>query len=310
MPAARLASRLAALAVAAVTLAACRGAGEPAAEIAVSPTEVELELGSFVELDLRFMPLADLDARTPPQVFVHLVDEPGSVLRTFDHRLPGAFRRGKEIAYRIRIHQSAIAEPLAPGTYTLTAGLHDGAGGRFRLRGASPEVAKLEYAVAKVRVPEPSPSAPAVRFSASWLPVEPGRDRQIVARRPLAGAGPGTFQIGPLQGPGEILMRLGLPIPGAGRLERFAAETTSKIRLHSSCGDFQAELSGEAGAEGSGVEVLMPVPVTAAPVECDVRVEPNFLVRTEDAADGRSVSLELLAWRPGLHDDAESGQDE
>lgn len=304
----RRAPWLAALSI--VALAGCRGAGEPVAEIAVSPAEIELQLGSFVELALRIMPLVDLDRGATPQVFVHLVDEPGSVLRTFDHPLPGAFRQGQEISYKVRIQQSAIAEPLSPGLYTLTAGLHDGAGSRFRLRVGLPEVAKLEYAVAKVRVPEPSPAAPAVRFSPSWLPVEPGRDRQIVARRPLAGAGPGTFQIGPLQGPGEILLRLGLPIPGSGRLERLSEEATSKIRLRSSCGEFQAELSGEAGADGSGVEVLIPVPVTAAPVECDIRIEPNFLVRTQDAADGRSVSLELLAWRASGSGDPEDGRDE
>lgn len=280
------------------------------AEIAVSPAELDLPLATFVELAVRIMPLADLESGAVPRVFLHLVDEPGSVLRTFDHPLPGEFRRGREIVYKVRIHQSAIAEPLAPGLYTLTAGLHDVARGRFRLRSSYPEVARLEYAVAKVRVPQPSPEAPAVRFSPSWLPVEPGRDRQIVARRPLAGAGPGTFQIGPLKGPGEILLRLGLPVPGSGRLERLSAETTSKIRLHSTCGDFQAELPGEPGADGSGVEILMPVPATAAPVECDVEIEPNFLVRSEDQTEGRSVSLEILAWHAGISDDAAVERDE
>lgn len=293
-----------------LALAACRGAGEPVAELAVAPAEIGLQLGSFVELALRITPLADLPPGVVPQVFLHLIDEPGSVLRTFDHPLPGEFRRGREIAYRVRIHQSAIAEPLAPGLYTLTAGLHDGAGGRFRLRSASPEIARLEYAVATVRVPEPSPSVPGVRFSPEWLPVEPGQDRQIVARRPLAGAGPGTLQIGPLQGPGEILLRVGLPVPGNGRLERLAAETTPKIRLHSSCGDFSAELSGEAGADGSGVELLIPVPVTAGPAECDLRIEPNFVVRSGDEAEPRSITIEILAWRAGATEEGGTAADE
>ena len=289
-----------------LALAACRGAGEPVAELTAAPAVLELQLGSFAELALRVVPLTDLEPGVVPQVFLHLVDEPGSVLRTFDHRLPGEFRNGQEIAYRVRIHQSAVAEPLAPGRYTLTAGLHDGAGGRFPLRGAGAEVARLEYAVAIVDVPEPSPSLPGVRFSPSWLPVEAGRDRQIVARRPLAGAGPGTFQIGPLQGPGEILLRLGLPVAGSGRLERLSEEPTPKIRLHSSCGDFQAELPGEPGADGSGLELLIPVPATAAPVECDIRIEPNFLVRTGDQTEARSISIELLAWRSGVPDEPET----
>ena len=282
---------------------ACRRAGEPVAELAVAPAELELQLGAFVELSLRIIPLVDLEPGVVPQVFLHLVDEPGSVLRTFDHVLPAGFLPGREIAYRVRVHQSAVAEPLAPGLYTLTAGLHDGKGGRFRLRSARPEVARFEYPVASVRVPEPSPTVPGVRFSPSWLPVEPGRDRQIVARRPLAGAGPGTFQIGPLQGPGEILLRLGLPAGGSGRIERLSEEATSKIRLQSSCGDFQAELPGEPEPNGSGVEILIPVPTTPTPVDCDVRIEPNFLVRTGDQAEARSISIELLAWRSGVPDE-------
>jgi hypothetical protein len=282
---------------------ACRRAGEPVAELAVAPAELELQLGTFVELSLRIIPLVDLEPGVVPQVFLHLVDEPGSVLRTFDHALPAGFLPGREIAYRVRVHQSAVAEPLAPGVYTLTAGLHDGKGGRFRLRSASPEVARLEYPVASVRVPEPSPSLPGVRFSPSWLPVEPGRDRQIVARRPLAGAGPGTFQIGPLQGPGEILLRLGLPAGGSGRIERLSEETTSKIRLRSSCGDFQAELPGEPEPNGSGVEILIPVPTTPTPVDCDIRIEPNFLVRNGNQSEERSISIEVLAWRSGVPDE-------
>jgi hypothetical protein len=164
--------------------------------------------------------------------------------------------------------------------------------------------------VASVRVPEPSPSAPGVRFSPTWLPVEPGRDRQILARRPLAGAGPGTLQIGPLQGPGEILLRLGLPTPGSGRLERLATESTPKVRLHSSCGDFQAELPGEPGADDSGVEILIPVPETAAPVDCDLQVAPTFLVRTGDQAVARSVSIEVLAWRAETPEDAGATENE
>jgi hypothetical protein len=293
-----------------LALAACHGAGEPVAELAVSPTEIGLPFGSFVEVSLRITALADLPPGVAPRVFLHLVDEPGSVLRTFDHPLPGELRRGRELAYNVRIYQSAIAEPLAPGLYTLTAGLHDGAGGRFRLRSASPEVAKLEYAVATVRVPEPATSAPSVRFSPSWLPVEPGRDRQIVARRPLAGAGPGTLQVGPLRGPAEILLRVGLPVPGGGRLERLVADTTPKIRLHSSCGDFSAELSAETGADGGGTEILIPVPPTAGPVDCDLRIEPNFQVRSGGQAEPRSINIEILAWRTGAADQGGAARDE
>ncbi|MEO8275607.1 MAG: hypothetical protein ABI639_05265 [Thermoanaerobaculia bacterium] len=286
----------------AVGLSGCRGATEPVAELATSPPELLLEFGSFVELGVEIHPLVDLPSGVVPQVFLHLIEEPGSVLLTFDHALPVPFEVGKEIDFKVRVYQSAIAEPLAPGVYTLSAGLYSGQNGRFPLRTGSPEIARLEYAVAKVRVPEPSKSLPGVRFSSSWLPIEPGRDRQILARRPLQGAGPGTFQIGPLQGPGEIFLRLGMPATGSGRLERLSQETTTKVRLHSSCGDFQAELSGDSGADG-GVETLVPVPSTAGPVQCDVELAPNFVVRNGEQSESRSISIEILAWKAGASDE-------
>ena len=93
---------------------ACRRAGEPMAELAVAPAEFELQLGAFVELSLRIIPLADLEPGVVPQVFLHLIDEPGSVLRTFDHALPAGFLSGREIAYRVRVHQSAVADATSP----------------------------------------------------------------------------------------------------------------------------------------------------------------------------------------------------
>ena len=59
---------LANLALSCLGLAACRGATEPVAELAVSPAEVELQLGSFVELTVRIMPLADLEPGAVPRV--------------------------------------------------------------------------------------------------------------------------------------------------------------------------------------------------------------------------------------------------
>ena len=82
-----------------LAVTACGSAGEPVAEIAVAPAELELQLGAFVELSLRIIPLVDLEPGVVPQVFLHLIDEPGSVLRTFDHALPAGFQSGREIAY-------------------------------------------------------------------------------------------------------------------------------------------------------------------------------------------------------------------
>ena len=61
-----------------LVLAACRGTSDPVAELTVAPEELELQLGSFVELSIVVRPLVDLPPGVVPQVFLHIVDEPGS----------------------------------------------------------------------------------------------------------------------------------------------------------------------------------------------------------------------------------------
>jgi hypothetical protein len=275
-----------------VAVAGCARTPPTVATLRVTPAEVELPFPAFETLTVEVTPQRELPPGAEPQLFLHLIDEPGSVLRTFDMPLPGAWLLGRTYSFPARLYQSALADPLESGTYQLTAGLYDPKGERFALETEAKRVAKLEYAVATVTVPKAGSSLPALRFSGSWLPISPGRDRQVLARRGLDGTGAGTFQIGPLAPPGVLLLRFGPP--AGGKLEPVAGAVGAKIRLRSSCGGYEAELPGDTAAE-----TMIEVPAASGAVSCDVEIAPNFSVRSSD--DGRlgSAVIEVLAWRPG-----------
>ena len=286
-----------------VLLGACSSSPAPVAELAVQPAELRLPFPGFETVQIVLTPREALPAGADPQLFLHLLDEPGSVLRTFDLPVPGEWSVGRAISFSARIYQSALGEPLGSGSYVLTAGLYSPGEGRFALSTGSEAVARLEYAVATVTVPPAGESLPALRFSSGWLPATPGQDRQVLARRALEGGGPATFQIGPLAAPGQLLLRLG-PAPAAiGRLEVAAGFDSARVRLRSSCGGVEAELSGEVS-----VETLLDVP-SAQPdgkaVECDVELAPNFAVRSSEDGKLRSVAVEVIAWRPGATEESQ-----
>jgi hypothetical protein len=228
-----------------------------------------------------------------PIVFLHLLDEPGSVVRTFDHALPGAWLPGQPVRYRHRLLQSALADPLPAGRYLLSLGLYDRDLGRFALGGAVEEIGRQEYQVATVVVLAPMASDPQARFSADWLAPEPSTDRQIVVSRLLRGGAAGTIQFGPLAGPGQIAIGLQLPDPASSgsRLELAAGETQPKVRLSSSCGGPLAEVTGA----GSFV-VEIELPEGGAPAVCEISVAPNYTL-PHRRRQGVGAP-ELLSWRP------------
>ena len=279
--------------------AGCSKEAEPLARLEVGSGELELGFPEFTSFRFVLEPLRPLPEGVEPQFFLHLLDEPGSVLRTFDQPLAAKWEVGVRIERTVRLAQSALAEPLAAGTYLLTAGLYDPANERYPLATPAREVARLEYQVAVVTVPPAGLTLPAVRFSDGWLEATPGQDRQILARRSLDGAGPATFQLGPLRGPGQILVRLS-PAPGVvpGRVEIREGSNAPRVHLRSSCGAFEAEVSGELG-----VETILEVPPTEAEVFCDIEVAPNFTARVGVDGKLRSSALEILAWHAGSSDE-------
>jgi hypothetical protein len=277
--------------------AGCRRGPAPVGELAARPAELALGWPQFAELVLEFHPSAALPAGAGrPIVFLHLLDEPGSVIRTFDHPLPGDWQPGKPITDRVRIFQSALAEPLAAGKYILSAGLYDPSLGRYVFETSAREVAKREYAVAMLSVPAARAGDPAVRFSEQWLPPESGTDRQILVSRTLLGDAPGTIQFGPIAGPG--MLHLGVRIPGdatpGSRLEVLEGGGQPKLRIASSCGGVQAEVAGP-----GRFDVDLAVPAGASPVTCEISIDPNFRWTTSLRAEASSARLESLDWHPG-----------
>lgn len=279
----------------AVGAVGCGASRTPVGDLTTSPAALVLAWPEFVEVRIRLRaerPLPEGEKR--PIVFLHLLDEPGSVLRTFDHGLPGEWVAGQEHDYTMRVLLSALAEPLPAGEYLLSIGLYTPDHGRFALRTEAEEVAKLEYLVARVTVPATETTAPRARFSENWLPPEAGADRQILARRSLAAGAPGTVQIGPLGGPGTLFVRAEIPeeTRDRARVELAAGESQPKLRLASSCGGEQVEVSGAGGFD-------LDFAVPAATPTCELVFAPNFQLHWRNRAEATSARLAVLAWRPG-----------
>jgi hypothetical protein len=290
---ARRAAALAA-AVLGLGLAGCGPAG-PVAELGPTPSALRLDYGRFEPLGLRWKPLAELPPGSEPIVFVHLLAPDGSVARTFDHAFPGEWRVGGEVTDELVLSQSLLATPLPAGSYRLTVGLYDPAGGRWPLRVAAAdaeEVDDAEYALATVEVPREIETAVRVRFSSDWQPAESGSDLQVLARRWLGRAG--TLRFEELPGPARVRLELRVPGPAelAAPLELDEGAGGPIVVLASSCGGAETSVSGPG-------RHVVDLELAAEPgAVCDVGLRPNFRVLLP-GGEARSLVLESLAWAPG-----------
>ena len=277
---------LPALVLAAALLAACGGDRDPVARVGVSAGEVPLPHGALAPVELRIEPLRELGEGKKPLLFAHLLDAEGTVVRTFDHPLPGGWRVGEEIVDQVPLAQPVLGPALPRGDYRLTIGLYDGGEERWPLEGLGEEVARLEYPVATVKVPELDPDAPRFVFSDEWLPLEATGDRQTLARRWLAGDG--TLRVARLPAPARLAMQLRIPEsheqllmvlePGA---------TVPTVRVTSDCSGFAATV------QGTGFHALtVPIPRP----RCLLRFDSNFTLNDTSAPRRLSVALEQLAW--------------
>lgn len=285
---------LVALLALAVPLAGC-GSEEPAvAEVRVEPAEMELPYPQRTQAEVTWEPQRALDpAGDEPLVFVHLVNEDGYLLRTFDHPYPVTWRPGTTHAYPVDLYQSLLGPPLPAGDYRLTLGLY-GPAGRWPLEAGRAE-GKREYVVARVRVPEPDLSRiPRIDFPGGWEPLKPGADRQILGTRWLTTAG--EIQIGATSGAGELIAVLQVPeeLPGSRRELEEGAESP-KVEVECTCDESERTITG-AGT----VDLRVQVPAGG---DCRVVVDPNFRFVEEGSEVVRSVQLSQLFWMP------EAGQD-
>jgi hypothetical protein len=276
-------------------LVACHGKLAPVGRLDVQPRALTLPSAEAVVLHLTWTPTAALgpDGSTPT-VFVHLLDGAGKLLRTYDHPFPQAWSEGSTVNDEVQVYQSALAPPLAPGTYHLSVGLYQG-DRRFALEGMGEPVGKSEYLAATVDVPATS-DAPKFSYSDDWLPVDSGTDRQVLARRWLAVAA-GTVKVEDVHQPGTLWMQLYIP-PGNTGDEKLTldpgAAGVPAVMVRGTCGP------GETSISGTGEHVVeMPVNNAAGAGPCTVSLTPNFHIETSGEPKVRSVSLQNLAWLPG-----------
>lgn len=270
---------------------------EPVARLTVSPAQVELAYpwSAVFSVDWELTaPLApsSSDPTQAAQVFVHLLDAAGAVVRTYDHPLPFSWSPGERRRSSIEVWQSALAPPLPPGDYDLTVGLYDvGTGRRWALSTEGEAVDEREYRVARVRVPSAG-ADPGVDFGfrGAWQ-IHEGSDRQVLARRTLRNDG--AIDITGLQGPVQLQLGLFVPEPtGAGRTVLLAGAERAELRVSSPCAD-EEEVLDTPGYHRVALTLRPP-----ANRRCTVLLEPSFVLVTLDSLDRRSASLERLSLGP------------
>lgn len=303
---------LVAVSLAAAVLAGCGGQQTPVAQVTVEPRQVSLPFGQMLPLHLTWTPSAALESGEAPTVFVHLLDGDRKVVRTFDHPFPQRWREGTPVSYEVDLYQSAMAPPLPVGKYQLTLGLYDKEGKRWALDGlGEPTAGRNEYDAATVEVP-PGNAKPRFNFSASWLPVEPGGDRQVLARRSMASRA--AIRVLDQPGPGTVWMMIRIPptdLPEAKLVLDPGAKAPS-VRVLANCGGGGGDKDDDDGGSGGddGTETSLTGPGThkvelamdAPPANgfCRVLLSSNFLLEPTTAVGRKSsVSLENIAWVSG-----------
>lgn len=284
------------IALVAVSLAAgCSGGDAPVARVEVQPRQVRLPFSQAQPLQLTWTPSADLNEQ--PTVFVHLLDGEGQVVRTFDHAFPQRWRQGTRVTYDVKLYQSALAPPLPAGRYRLTLGLYGKEGERWALDGFGEPVGRNEYVAAEVEVPSQSPNLRFV-FSPTWLPVEAGGDRQVLARRWMADRA--TIRLVHQRGPGTVWMVVHIPPADSPDYKLVLDQDASapSVRVAANCGGSESNLSGPGLHE---VELAVGPPALGG--FCRVLLSSNFTLEPTVATAGptgrkRSVSVENVAWIP------------
>lgn len=228
-----------------------------------------------------------------PLVFLHLLDAKGQVLRTFDHPYPQHWVEGSPVSYDARLVQSALAPPLDPGRYRLSIGLFEPGGKRWPLDGLDKPIGRQEYLAGEVDVP-PVPPGPRFTFSGSWLPVEAGTDKQVMARRWLSEQA-GEIRVDAIPGPGTLWFGFRIP-PGDGSGDKLVphdASNTLAAVVRSTCGAVETGISGPGPHD-----VEIPIQGPGPDGSCRVLLVPNFHVIFASRPEARSVSLETAAWIP------------
>jgi len=289
VPKKSLAALLAALAVAAL---ACKASRAPVASLSAEPKQLDLPYPGVAELKLVWRIQVGAPELGPrPFVFVHLLEAPGSVVRTFDHPLPANWHRDEPVEETVRLFQSSLGEPLPPGQYAVSVGLYDpDTKIRFPLATTAQDVDRQEYQVAVVRVPDNKGAMPRFEFSSDWLRAEYGTDRQLLVTRWLAGT-KGTLKASGLPAGSSLFLQVRIASGGKGLTYSRQPAGESEIILHSGCAPEELRIVGD----GHHVAELA---VPAGKDGCEIELEANFTLTAQEWHEARSAALEILAIRP------------
>jgi hypothetical protein len=283
---------LAALSIVSLGFAAC-GKQTPVARVDVASQKVDLPFSQLRTVRLTWTPSATIGDEKPT-VFVHLLDDKKKVARTFDHAFPERWRTGAPIAYDLKIYQSAMAAPLSPGKYQVTIGLYGKDGKRWPLDGLGEAQGRDEYKAFEVEVPNANPH-PRLAFSPTWMEVESGGDRQVLARRWLVNRG--AIRLVDQRAPGAIWMVVQIPPTSLTDYKMVLDEGASapSVMIRGNCGCPDTNLTGPGLHE---VEVSLDAPPQGdfchLLLNADFALEPLNAIGTK-----RSASLENIAWVPG-----------
>jgi hypothetical protein len=283
----------------AVLLWACGEAPVPVATVTLDPAETpDLPFPEWHVLRLSWEPLKALEGSPgEPTAFVHLWDRSGDLVRTFDHALPAPWSPGNAIRYDLELYQSALAEPLPPGEYTLTLGLYTRDGRRWPLafagNGVGEEGREREYDVATLTVPPVSPEVPTFTFDGGWAGLQTGSDLQVPALRWMEAEA--TLKVGNLGVPGSLWLRLNLPAGEGEWQTRTAGDGAPRLEIQADCSNAVETVTGP------GIyEAVLPIYGTDADASCALIFTSNYKLVHGTSLEERIAALEVLAWSPAI----------
>ena len=282
---------IAAFGALAAALAGC-GGDEPVAQVKAEPAAVRMAYPQPVPVRLTWTPEKPIESETGQLlVFAHLLSGPKRVVRTFDHPFPQPWTPGKPVSYTLALDQSALAPPIAPGSYRLSIGLYDGDRERWALGGGE-EIARREYALVDVEVPPTPPPSPKFAFGTAWGAVEKTGDSQTLLRRWIDGMA--TLGISAVPAAGSVVLKVRIPEvnqQGGERLLLDAGTQRPLVIVGTTCDGKRRRMGG------FGLHTI-EVPV-AAGQSCDIVLNPRFKVARVDTIEPRSPAfLEALLWKP------------
>ena len=267
----------------AASAVACSRDRPPVAVLRVEPSSIRLPYGEYAPVRFRWVPLRPLEnKRGRIRVFVHLIDRPNHVLRTFDYEPPDVWVPGVERIDDLRIFQSILGAPLPPGLFTVTAGIYDiDYGYRWRLVAEGQAVSRREYDVARVRVPARRSGA-TIEFSGDWSEVEKGADSQILGRRRLRGSA--TIHAA-FPTPGTLWVVAGIPRAWSVTAPAAASFSAGPLRV--------------TGVPSLSVEALGEGRVSIdAPGSCLPGISPQLGFELRGARSETPPSVDIAAWAP------------